>query len=855
MKRTILVVVIGYILGIIWGQYLKISIVPLYILITTIYIIYTLISKKSKKLKVFSIHRYFRYLKIFINLKIILTICISSAISFYIVENKNKERNQIQEIYMKSEKISGTAKIVSGKIDKNYKIKYEIEFKNKSVKNKFYIDIKKNNTKSNQNNKKINEIENNNQKSTQSSSEIDIENLKYGDTIYIEGDFTKPEIQRNFKGFDYNEYLKQKEIIGTINIENIQLIKSNEKSIYYKIQDYIENIKNEIYNILSKDEASIFIGIVFGDKSNISEEIIQNFKKSSLSHVLAVSGMNITFLIILTKIFNKSIGKKITYIISILFIIVYMIITGFSASIFRAGIMGIMMLVSKIIYRKNDIWVSMATSLLILLIINPFLIFDIGLQLSYGGTIGILLFQKIIFEILKAQIYKIKKIKYHKTKKQEKIISKIVEILSVTISAQIIILPILIYTFNTISTYFIISNFLVSIIIEPLFIISIIFLFLLIFLKPLAYFFSIFIELGYNFLIEISNIGNLPHSEIIVNRPYFIIVLIYTLIIITILFYYNLKQNKLKKAIFLRFKNIKAWGIYKIKLKKKFFIIIILIILIFSKFYPYFIKSNLQIFFIDVGQGDSSLIITPQNKKILIDGGGSTYSNFDVGNQTLLPYLLNRRIKKLDIIIISHFDQDHVGGILAILEKIKVKEIIISKQFEITENYESLLRIVKDKNIKLKIAKKNDKLDIEKDIYIDILWPEEEPITENIINNNALVAKLNYNNFSILFTGDIEKIAEEKILQKIDRNHLKSTILKVAHHGSKSSSIEEFIKEVKPQIGLIGVGKNNLFGHPNEKVIERLEAYGTKIYRTDKNGEISLVISKKGKIKIKEMIE
>ena len=217
--------------------------------------------------------------------------------------------------------------------------------------------------------------------------------------------------------------------------------------------------------------------------------------------------------------------------------------------------------------------------------------------------------------------------------------------------------------------------------------------------------------------------------------------------------------------------------------------------------------------------------------------------------------MLNRRIKKLDIIIISHFDQDHVGGILAILEKIKVKEIIISKQFEITENYESLLRIVKDKNIKLKIAKKNDKLDIEKDIYIDILWPEEEPITENIINNNALVAKLNYNNFSILFTGDIEKIAEEKILQKIDRNHLKSTILKVAHHGSKSSSIEEFIKEVKPQIGLIGVGKNNLFGHPNEKVIERLEAYGTKIYRTDKNGEISLVISKKGKIKIKEMIE
>ena len=150
---------------------------------------------------------------------------------------------------------------------------------------------------------------------------------------------------------------------------------------------------------------------------------------------------------------------------------------------------------------------------------------------------------------------------------------------------------------------------------------------------------------------------------------------------------------------------------------------------------------------------------------------------------------------------------------------------------------------------------KGNKVKIEKDMFLNVLWPDSNNIVnENKLNNNSLVFKMNYKNTSALFTGDIEKIAEEKIISYVKEDELKSTIIKVAHHGSKTSSTEKFIEKVKPKIALIGVGENNTFGHPSNITIETLEKAGTKIYRTDKMGEIILKINKKGQIKISNKI-
>ena len=183
------------------------------------------------------------------------------------------------------------------------------------------------------------------------------------------------------------------------------------------------------------------------------------------------------------------------------------------------------------------------------------------------------------------------------------------------------------------------------------------------------------------------------------------------------------------------------------------------------------------------------------------------------------------------------------------MEELKVGTAIISKQGEDSENYKKFKRIVNEKKIKTNvvgaITNRPQKIQIEKDLYFEILWPNNEKlIQENILNNNSIVAKLFYNDFSMLFTGDIEEIAEKQILQLYKNTHLSintnnginasknellnSTILKVGHHGSKTSTTQEFVEAVKPKIALIGVGENNKFGHPNSNVIERLKALRLK---------------------------
>ena len=185
------------------------------------------------------------------------------------------------------------------------------------------------------------------------------------------------------------------------------------------------------------------------------------------------------------------------------------------------------------------------------------------------------------------------------------------------------------------------------------------------------------------------------------------------------------------------------------------------------------------------------------------------------------------------------------------MEKIKIGKIIISKQGEDSENLQKFNKIIKVKKIKVIIVNKGDRLNIENNLYFDILWPNNNNlIKENVLNNNSVVCKLNYREFSMLFTGDIEEVAENEIIKEYKNNLkiLNSNILKVAHHGSKTSSNEEFINIVKPEFALIGVGEKNKFGHPDENVIKILQSYGTKIYRTDINGEISIKVNKKGKI-------
>lgn len=191
------------------------------------------------------------------------------------------------------------------------------------------------------------------------------------------------------------------------------------------------------------------------------------------------------------------------------------------------------------------------------------------------------------------------------------------------------------------------------------------------------------------------------------------------------------------------------------------------------------------------------------------------------------------------------------------MQEIKVNNIIIGKQYKSSENYEEFIKIIKEKKINVKIVEGGEKVSIEDNLYFDIIWPfSDNMISDNSINNNSLVCKLNYKNYSMLFTGDIKAIAEKAILKKYSKNLniLKSDILKVAHHGSKTSSITEFIEKIKSKYAIIGVGEDNKFGHPSDSTIQNLEKANIRIYRTDKMGEIEIKTNGK-EIKINKFLK
>lgn len=768
MQRPLLIVAISYIIGIVIGVYFRMSI-PFILIILIINCI--IINKK--------------YLKVIII--IIMTIIISSTETIYL---NNRYDNINENLNAKSIKLIGTICSQIEETDYKYIVTIKTEKRYKNVKMIIYFNKDK----------------------------VELEKLTYGNEIVITGKYNEPDGRRNYKGFNYKEYLKTKEIYGIIECESeVQVVKNkNLNFIQLAINNLSIKIKQNLDKILLKDTKDLAVGILLGVSSDIDSEVKQNFRDCNLSHMLAISGSHLTYLILgLNLLLNKKIlGIRKCKVITIIIIIIFMLIVNMSSSIVRAGICTIISILGTLIYRKSDSYTAIAISLLFSLIKNPFSLFNIGLQLSYLATLGIIIFYTML-----------SKIKISEGKLKKYIIENIIS----TLSANILILPITTYYFNTIPTNFLLSNLVAG----PVLGISLIFELITVFISfisiKLAQIPGAVVNVCLILLTKITKIISKIPNITVVTPKIASVILIY-IIILNVWLYTN------KKNIY---KNLKI---------SRLLCILIIIILIINFLN---IERTMRIYFIDVGQGDSSLICTPTGKNILIDGGGSrTPEKYDVGEKVLLPYLLDRRIKKLDYIIISHFDADHAQGIEAVIDKIKVKNIVVSRQASQSVEYDKIIKMCKEKKIKIIDAKRGEKIVIDKYAYFDILHPGDILLDDGKggLNANAIVAKLNYKMdnklFTVLFTGDIEYDAEQELVKEYG-NKLKSDILKVAHHGSKTSSSQEFINLVKPEIALIGVGKDNTFGHPNDGVIEKLKKIKAKIYRTDLDGEIIIKMEAK----------
>jgi len=244
----------------------------------------------------------------------------------------------------------------------------------------------------------------------------------------------------------------------------------------------------------------------------------------------------------------------------------------------------------------------------------------------------------------------------------------------------------------------------------------------------------------------------------------------------------------------------------------------------------------LEVDFLDIGQGDSILIKTPQGDDILIDGGPDASVLDGLGRN--LPFY----DRDIELMILTHPHSDHVAGLVEVLKRYEVKKVLYTGVLHTSPDYLEWLKIIKEKNIPLEIVKAGDGFQFGTGLHLDILYPFEELTNQKFkeLNDSSIVSRLVYGQISFLLTGDAPVEVEEKLLDSVMAGQLKSDVLKVGHHGSRYSSSPEFLKAVKPQYAVIQCGKDNKFGHPHLSTLKKLENLGIKIFRNDLDGEIKI---------------
>lgn len=613
-KRPVCLATVFLVIGMIVELYLQISIAFLAVFGL---LIGALLFKKFKQVAIF----------IYIGILILGMLLIHIVDNNYEREYKNLLNQELNEI---------KAIVVSDGKEKQYQYVYEIEIReiNGSTKSKgakCLLNVKKGK----------------------------IASLDYGACISFNGKFEIPSGARNYRGFDYQKYLKSKKIYGNVVAKNnIKVISYHNCSWFCNIVHIVRNsITNKIKQLLPENICGVCIGILTGEKENISEEIIDSFQESNLTHMLAVSGTHISYVILGISILFSKVHKRIKKIFIIVFLIFFMSLTNFTPSVQRATIMYILTLISGLVYRKPDIYTNLGLSAFVILLCNPYAILDIGFQLSYGGTIGIV--------ILHPQISKCCKKVFHikNTKRTDqwnvKLIRYIVNLLTVTISANLILIPIMLFRFHTISFNFWISNLLASPLLGFIIILGFIVYASSTVYIEIAGILAIPLKYSLKLLIEITEFcSSLPLSSVIVRSPYVLEILIYYGMVYGLVFHYSDLKEYVQYIKRFLIKNIK-----RRELGNRLISLVLIFTMIISCIFGLKVNQSLKIYFVDVGQGDCMLICTPKGKNILVDGGGSDSSSFDVGEKVLLPYLLNRKIMAIDYMMISHFDSDHVGRI------------------------------------------------------------------------------------------------------------------------------------------------------------------------------------------------
>ncbi|MDQ0481563.1 DNA internalization-related competence protein ComEC/Rec2 [Guptibacillus hwajinpoensis] len=630
---------------------------------------------------------------------------------------------------------------------------------------------------------------------------FEMQKLKVGLTCRLSGELESPSPLRVPSLFDYKQFLYYKGIHWIYKLNVKPSCHQLDTSIIVFIQQFRQQMLSDINNDYPIELKGLAASLLIGDRSLLPNDLESAYQNLGLSHVLAVSGLHVgvTGGLLFWFLIRIGLTRERVYVILLFFYPFYMGITGFAPSVIRASLMAMGVVISMRLRMKINPLDGIATACMVILAVNPYYAFHIGFQLSFLIAFALIVSSKQLLLQYK---------------------SPFTQLLALSTLAQIVSFPVVIYHFYQIALLSLPLNLIyvpiVSVVILPiLLILTVVQTFRIMSLFDLlSNVLSRLVEFFHDIFLWATNL----HYTIVFGKLSEVELLVAAFICLLVLLHWEIGNVR------------NALGIWLV------FCVTLYVI-------PY-VNPYGEVTFLDVGQGDCILITLPfQKQVILIDTGGKpTFgemepwqqrsSSFDVGEDIVVPYIKSKGIRSIDLLILTHGDYDHVGGVPAVLEHLNVKRMMVDRSPVQTEIEIELIETARKKGTKISQA------------HIGHSWTKGQAsfsilqaLEEGEENNGSIVLFAVIGGYKWLFTGDIEESGERMLIA--NKSIPKIDILKVGHHGSSTSSTENFLERLNPSMAIISAGLDNRYGHPNHDVTERLKTYGIGTARTDQSGTIT----------------
>ena len=637
-----------------------------------------------------------------------------------------------------------------------------------------------------------------------------------GDVLEVTGDVRFFEGAKNPGNFDQRQYYQRKNIHEEVWAKSIVRKDSNIRTKYEYVKERLYCFrklwKDRLYESVGEKAAKTLSAILLGEKSQMDEELRDLYQVNGIGHVLAISGLHLSFIGAgIYQLFRRTSGS---YLLGgaagILFLSLYVLMVGLSVSVVRAFIMFLFRVGADMTGRNYDCVTALSFAAMCVLLWRPLSIYDGGFWLSFGA-VAALIFISPLFRELPFQGF------------------------WASVSVTVLLLPVLLVQFFEFPLYSVFLNVIVIPLLSLLFV-------LIMAGSVIGYIWNQagacmmkgaeWILKCYDWMCQTVLLA--PGARIVTGKPEWWQVMLYYLCLLGALIVYRYLIKK--------------------KRKRKSLPVLIGVAGLLVLFTPFGRFGTLKVTVMDVGQGDSIFLRGPYGRTYLIDGGSSDIKH--VGKYRIEPFLKSQGVKTLDYVFVSHGDSDHTNGISEMLERQKVGIEIKTLVFPVESAWDESLKTLARKAMKNGtecVQIMPGQMVKEGKLSLACILPEEGKAYESD-NEASMVLRLSYQGFDLLFAGDVEGVGEEKLTELINGQKKRYEVLKAAHHGSKSSTGEEFLQTVQPDCTIISAGKNNRYGHPHKETIDRLKKVGSKVYSTIDCGAVTVIVKRDGNYCIRRYI-